>query len=475
MARIVPECIVRAYSRTRVPYSGVGHLTERKLSPLAIERAVRLSYVQAMSASVYAASTGGMFIIGYALKLGATDAQLGLMTTVPMLAVVMQLVASIFIERGVSRRRMTIVSWVVNIAAWPLLIVLPYALAGYSSAVKLGAMIAVITLATIFANVAANARGSWIGDLIPEDRRGEFFGKSIMYSGIIGTLLAIVEGTVLDHVKKMGISAFGWLFAFGMAFGLITTLLFIAQADVRTEKHSSGGKLSHMVAETFKNRAVVVVMLFSFLWSLQAIAAPFYATYVLRDLKVPFVGLGVVSSMVAITMLVSSPFWGNVIDRYGCRPVLTACAAVVAPLSLLWIWVSSPGALYWIIGPANLLSGFAVGGISVALNTLIYKVTPNAGRSGQLAVYSSVVVLLAAPMPSIGGHLPGWLHSIGIHSDIRCTFYTCTVFATAAAFVSRYIHEPGSRSTSELVAGIPGHIAKPATLKEEENDSCSSA
>lgn len=441
-----------------------------EITPAATERAVKLSYAQAMLSSVYGASTGGMFIIGYALKLGATNVQLGLMTTIPMFAVVLQLLASRFIERGVSRRRMTIAASLFNVAGWLLIILLPYVMTRASENARIGALIGVITLVAIFAHIAGNARSSWVGDLIPEDRRGLFFGKMIMYSGIIGAVFAIVEGAFLDHVKRMGIGAFSWLFAFGMVFGLTSASLFVPQSDVKTEAHSSSGSLPSMVRETFKNRALLTLMVFAFFWSLQAIAAPFYSTYVLRDLKVSFLALGLVNSMVTVALLASSSFWGRIIDRYGCKPVLLLCTALFTPLNLMWILVNSPQALYCLIGPMNLLVGFTLGGVSVASSALLYKVTPSAGRSAQFAVYATVVVILAAPMPFIGGHLPTWLHSLGIHADLRCNFYACAVFAGAASVVSRYIREPGSRGTSELISNLPGHIVKPTTLRPEESD-----
>jgi MFS family permease len=447
---------------------GDAALSENRLSPHKIERAVRLSYAQAMLASVYAASTGGMFIIGYALKLGADDVQLGLMSTIPMFAVVTQLLSAAIIERGASRRRMTIMAAMANVSGWALIIMLPYAMARLSADVRIGALIGVITLVTVFAHMAGNARGSWLGDLIPEERRGGFFGKSMMYAGIIGAVFAIVEGRFLDYVKRMGIGAFSWLFAFGMLFGIVNALLFVPQSDVKAEKHEHGGNLPVMILETLRNRALMVVVVYAALWSMQTIAAPFYATYSLRDLKIPFFGFGLVNSAVALTVLASGPFWGRVVDRYGCKPVLTACTLSLVPAPLVWFFVASPLAFYAVVGPVNLLVGLAIGGFSVALNTLVYKVTPSAGRSVQLALYSVLVVIPAAPMPFVGGHLPGWLHALGIHADLHCTFYASAIFVAAAAFASRYIREPGSRAATEMVSNLPGHIRRPATLKNDD-------
>lgn len=431
------------------------------MPPPEIERAIRLSYGQAMLSSIYVASTGGMFLIGYALKLGANNVQIGLMSTVPMLFVVMQLFASALVERGVSRRSMTIAGALANVSCWAFVILIPYAAGWAAPAVKVGALIAIITLVTVFAHISGNARGSWLGDLIPAGLRGTFFGRLNMYAGIVGTVFALVEGAFLDRVRHMGLGAFGWLFGFGIMFGMLNALLFVPQPDLPLARPPAGSRFVRLARETFTNVQLMLLMAWGLLWSLQSIAGPFYATYMLRDLKMPFLGVGAVNAVATLTMLAASPFWGRMVDRYGSRPVLIACTATLAPIPLIWLGMTSARAVYAAIPPLNLLAGFAVAGVSVAVNTLIYKVTPSVGRSVQFAVYSSVVMLGAAPMPALGGHLPGLLHHLGIHADLRVTFYLAVPFIAAAAWVARRISEPDSLPTRELIRNLPHHLRAP--------------
>ena len=185
----------------------------------AARQAVRLTYIQSMLGAVYGASTGGMFLIGYALLLGATNVHIGLMSTIPMLCIGVQLVAAAMIERGVSRRLMTFVASMLNVVSWIVVILIPYAAAGASSSTKAWMLICVITAVTFFAYVAGNARGSWVGDLIPARFRGTFFGRAAMYSGIVASLFAIGEGAFLDVLKTHGLPAFSLLFGFGITSG----------------------------------------------------------------------------------------------------------------------------------------------------------------------------------------------------------------------------------------------------------------
>ena len=407
-----------------------------------------------MLGAIYAASTGGMFLIGYALKLGANDAQIGLMSTIPMLCIGVQLLTAAMVERGASRRRLTLAFSLLNVSGWALIILIPYVAATASATAKVYLLIGVLTLAAAFAQVSGNARGSWVGDLIPSRFRGTFFGRMAMYGGLVAMLFAIVEGAFLDRISHLGLSAFSALFGFGMVFGLASAFLFLPQPEMPLARHEAAGNLLKMVRETFANRALMTVALFAIVWSFQGVAGPFYVTYMLRDLHMPFLGIGLVNAVVTIGILASGPFWGRIIDRWGCRPVITVCTATLAPIQLVWIWMDSPGRVYVVVSAVNLLVGVGLSGIIVGMNTLIYKITPAAGRSVQFAVYSIVVVLMAAPLPAIGGHLPDWLHAIGLPRDLRCTFYAAGAFMLLSALMSRRIGEPGSCRARHMVRAL---------------------
>ncbi|MCX5658881.1 MAG: MFS transporter [Planctomycetota bacterium] len=443
-----------------------------------LRRALRLSYAQAMLGAIYGASTGGMFLIGYALKLGATDVQIGLMSTIPMLCVLAQLPTSALVETGLSRRRLTFAASCLNVLGWGLVIAIPFVApqgdaaqgdaaqadhAGnpspHDGSLRVGLLIGLVAFITLCAHVAGNARSSWIGDLVPATIRSSFFGRLARWSGVVATGFALLEGSFLDHVKHMGIGAFTTLFAFGMIFGLINAWLFLPQADVPLKHHEREGFLAH-AAGAFRNRPLWLLVAYGMLLSLQTVAAPFFVTYMLRDLGMSFVGVGLFNAVLALSILVFAPWWGRITQRHGCRPVLVACTWGLAPLPFVWMWIDSPGRVYLLALPVQVLAGFFASGINLASSTLIYKVTPRVGRSVQFAIYSAVVVVAAAPMPTLGGCLPGWLESIGIHAGLRATFYCVAPCMAAAAIAASFLKEEGVSPTGAMVRGLLGRFGR---------------
>lgn len=424
--------------------------------PGQVNKAIKISYIQAMLVAVFGASTGGGLVTAYFLKLGATDEQIGLLSTVPMYAVFAQLIAAVLIERGACRKRMTVVGSMAAVLCWGLVIALPVALRNQPVEGRISALIAVFTLISVFNHIAGNARASWIGDLIPSDRLGTFFGRLVVYGGVIGAVLAILSGRFLDLMKHAGVSAFGWVFAFGMVFGIVNSVLYTRQADVPTSRHSIS--LAGLVRQTFGNKSLMAFMGFAIFWNMQTIGWPFYAPYLLRDIKLTYFQFSMIGTIQGITVLASAPFWGRMVSRHGCRPVLILSAAITLPVAAMWAWISTPLAAFITVPIVNIITGFANGGIGVAVSTIIYKVTAPTGRAVQMAIYAAAVVLLVAPMPTIGGHLPGWLNAHGIHADIRVTFYASQLFCLAALLMAKRVVEPGSTSTGEMIVELKDKV-----------------
>jgi len=431
-----------------------------------VRRAVYLSYAQAMVASVYAASTGGMFLVGYALALGARDIHIGLLSTIPMFCVLAQLPGSLVVENGASRRRVTVAASLINVLGWGLIILIPFLATGASAGLRLGLLIAIATFVTIFGQIAGNARGSWVGDLVPALIRGTFFGRLGMYAGIVAAAFSLGEGYFLDTIKAHGIGAFSLLFGFGMLFGLANVGLFAAQPDVPITTGRNGrDSFRALLKKALHNRPLVIVIAYSTLWMMQMMSWPFLPVYMLRDLKMPFVGVGAVNAVHMVMGLLAAPFWGRVVNRYGSRPVLILCSAVTAIWPPLWLLYTSAGIVYTVVAPLNIIAGFMSAGVGVGMITLLYKVTPSAGRSTQLAAHSILVQLLAAPMPALGSCLPGVFRHLGWDVGLRGTIAAGGVFAIAATLTSLLLIEDHAKSVRELLSNLPRHLLSRASLR----------
>ena len=420
-------------------------------SPDRVQKAIRLTYAQMMLGSIFGASTGGMFLIGFILTLGADDIRLGLFTTLPMAAVVLQLVSAYLIEAGMSCKKLTVIAGFVSPLCWLLIAAIPLGAHFFTSSQQLLVLLGVIILAAMAGNINANARATWIGELIPADRRARFFGSCALFAGIIGATFAVGEGRFLDFIKSRGALAFTCLFFFGTLFGLAAASLNVPQPDCPVTR--SDTTFREALRDAWNNRPLRRLLAAHLVLALGSISAPFATAYCLRDVGMSYFGLGCVNSITTVSILAASPFFGKLIDRLGGRPVLIASLALMAPCGLTWFFIcpGRPDIAYRILPWASVWAGVTSAATNVAISTMIYKMTTARGRPVQLALYSICVVLASAPMPLLGGWLVTTLKARGWIADVRLTFYLWMVFVAAAAGLACRIQEPGSASTRTLV------------------------
>ena len=176
-----------------------------------------------------------------------------------------------------------------------------------------------------------------------------------------------------------------------------------------------------------------------------------------------YFGLGLLNAVSTAALLIASPFWGRLADRFGCRPILVIGLCILAPCSSVWLFVPPMAAhmAYTLLPFSNFVGGVGNAAFSVAITTMIYKLSQPEGRSVQLATYSVFVTLIAMPMPLVGGWLVSHLEAAGYAVDLRITFWIWSLFMVAAAALAWRLKEPQSMPVRALVFGyLPDLVAR---------------
>jgi hypothetical protein len=394
-----------------------------------------------------------MFLIGFAMGLGADNILLGVMTAVPQFFVVFQFAGAYLVESGFSRKRQTLYFSIATPLCWFLIAAIPLLGGALSKGASLAILIGVITLVTVSNQFAGSARGSWIGELIPAERRGKFFGYAAMFGGIIGAGFAIGEGKFLDVIKSSGLGAFTALFFFGSLFGLASALLHIPQPECPLPGGEAKTAYAEVVRRTLRNRPFVTLAIVHAITALSGVAGPFWNAYLLRDVGLGFFAVGVLNCIGTVAAVMSAPLWGKAVGKYGCRPILVISLFLLAPAALFWMLVG-PGdvsAAYLWVPWGNLLGGIGGSALGVSISTLVYKASYAEGRSIQFAMYNTFVTLIGAPSALVGGWLVTKLAGMGYSVDLRLTFVLWSVCLVVAGIVALRLEEPDAESPKRLI------------------------
>ena len=143
---------------------------------------------------------GVFFVTPFALRLGAGIADIGFLQTFPQLfGSLGQLLYSKIARTYKSRKEIVLKLVSIQTAMWIGFIFLT--LFSHNSAVSLLVLFySVFVLAELLANPAWT---SWMGDLVPENERGSYFGKRNKIVGIVGLAVMLLGGIYLDLFENL--------------------------------------------------------------------------------------------------------------------------------------------------------------------------------------------------------------------------------------------------------------------------------
>jgi MFS family permease len=402
---------------------------------------------------VFAVLTGGAFLTGLALLMGANDFEIGLLGAIPFLAQVAQLASAYMVDLSGKRKAITLRSLVIARQTWWLLLPLPL----IDNKWGLGILLAIVIISNIAAMMGTAAWMSWVADLVPDRIRGRYFG---FRSGIIAisTITAtLVGGAVLDYFK--GIDHAGWGFSIiiglGCAFGLIAIMQMNKLPD-RPLEQTRSKILWTYIQEPLKNKNFRHLIKIFLVWNFACgIAAAFFSAHMISILKMSFTQISIYASASSIAAVLLNRPWGALVDRFGSKPIIVFCAFGIAFVPLLW-WIPRPGHL-WILAFEAVYSGALWTGFNLAAFNIPIANSPKQSRTAYLAVFSVITGLAFFIASILGGTLAqNWkeIHwQLGPQTVINyhLLFAISSLLRMLAALMVLRFHEPTEKDLPTMI------------------------
>jgi len=339
----------------------------------------------------------------FALALGANDAQVGILNSIPNLFITLsQIFAGKYIEKRGGKKVAVSLSLAQRLS-WLLIAFIPLFIFQGS----LFLFIFLIVLIQVVLSFASTAWSAWMGNLVPENIRGSYFGKRNAIVSVFSFATALIAGWLLGLIN--GLIGFSLVFFLAFIFGLISYfyLTKIPDTGYRQENKSNNSLNIFKFIKDFKKYSnfrpfTVHMSLLSFAVN---IASPFFTVYMLSVMKIGYEWYGIIVATEIFARILMQRYWGRLSDKFGDRTIMSLCNILIVFYPLLFLFASSVFQLMLI----SIFSGIAWSGFDLTSFNYLLDVTPPEKRPSYIANYKIYVGFALFLGPLLGGFLSQYL------------------------------------------------------------------
>lgn len=338
----------------------------------------------------------------FLLSLHASNAQIGLVNTLmQFIGAITAIPGAILADRTGRYKQVWLAAGFFGRSLWLVMLAAPWLLPD-RSAVWLVMLAGVgVTGITVLGTPAWTALAA---ELVPIRVRGSFFASRNMIMQFAQLLTIPAAGLLIKWIGEPGgyQASLGLAFAFGMI-----SLLFFRQLP----EHVSAAQITHLnLWQTFQAaRRMPTYLRFvaahSMVWFGVMIGGPFINVYLVQKAQLSVSTIGFTTAAGVLASLLGMRILGRLHDRYGI--LWTMRFGLGVPLiPVAYLWVNQPWQAYVI----SILSALTWVGYNLGAFNLLLASTPDEHRPHYVALHTTIVSVVGAIGPIIGG---GLLDSVG--------------------------------------------------------------
>ncbi|MCL6570984.1 MAG: MFS transporter [Bacillus sp. (in: Bacteria)] len=355
----------------------------------------KVSIYHGMVSTISINLAGNFFPIFAISILGATNYQVGLISSLPpLVALFMTIPAAILLNRLEQQKKMVALSVFWARALFLLLIGMLFIPTGYQA----WAFLIIIALMNVPGTVSTIGWQTLISGMIDEKRRGAFFSDRNRLLTIVGMITTLIIGIVMKE-QTNNATAYQYLFFIAFLFGLVEVFFLMRHKETVQLKTDHLKKNSSMDWSIFKDKGykwfLITALCFNFTWQ---IGWSLFNIYYVRFAHATILWISIFSVANQLVQIFSFPLWKKWAEQHSNT------------LMLVWVAIGMATAPFLTVLSTNLVyltfvamaSGFFVSGTMLLLFNLLLEQSPKEKRTYCITTYNVLLAFVAFIAPQTG-------------------------------------------------------------------------
>jgi len=367
------------------------------------------------------------YIVPFALQLGATNLFIGVIRSIPPLLSSFSQIFSEFLVYKYKRCREVVYYSVfvqalsIFIASFTIIIPCEY------RSISRYIFLLMIIIYTYSGSTATAPWFTLMGEYLPSDKRGVFFGRRTQIIGIFYFTTSFLAGYVLKHYPDNNLVFFilfilASFFRFGSSYYIKKmyeppTYFHIPQKP--SVSNYLDFKIDKKVKKVYKSIFILVFSVF--------IAAPYFSVYVLKELKFDYIRYMFVVGFGQVLTWFSARWWGKLNDKYGSLRTLGWGVLFIPFVSLFWILTRN----FYILLSVEVFSGIIWGAFGIVYNTFVYEYVKPSERTK----YTSYLIFFMSVAQFLGSIIGGVIYD-KVKVEGVSTFIIILIISTIGRFIA---------------------------------------